>query len=72
MKRNKNALNLAKAQCALDDIVLAIEVDYDLSSLEMLHILNTTSMRYLKYGVQREWEEDEQQRLDPGRQANGD
>lgn len=72
MERNKKAKNLAKAQAAFDDIVLAIEVDYNLTNLEILHIINTTSMRYLKYGVKREWEDDEHGRLDSGRPTDGD
>lgn len=72
MKRNKKAINLSKAEIALNDIILAIEVDYNLTRLEVLHILNASAQRYLKYGVKEEWEEDERSGSESGRQANGD
>lgn len=72
MQRNKKAVNLSKAEIALNDILIAIEVDYNLTRLEVLHILNASAQRYLKYGVKEEWEEDEHSRPDSGRQADGD
>lgn len=57
MRRSKKASNLSRAQAAFDDIVLVVEEHYGLTSLEVLHILNSYQQRILKYQLKAEWKE---------------